>query len=159
MAKNLRGTRQGLAQTEAQDLRREQLTTHGMRSLPKLIDSGRLPEHLRTRQREILEALATPETCLSEIEQAAVKAVLLSEVGQEWLERQIAEGKRFEDLKMLKEYVAALNVARKMLETVYVLRSKAHGGALDLDAEMQRLAEKRAMARAAAADSEVIDGE
>ena len=160
MAKNLRGYQPGRDRSEAQALRASQLTESGFFAAKSALTRGRLPEHLRERQREIVEALATPEGALSEIEQIAVKAVLLSEVGEEWLQRQIAEGKGFEDLaRLLKDYTAALNCARRMLETVYVLRSKAHGGALDLDAEMQRLAEKRAMARAAAADSEVIDGE
>jgi len=139
--------------SEAQGLRAEQLTTSGFFAAKSALAKGRLPEHLREREREIVDALATPETCLSEIERVAVKAVLLSEIGQDWIERQIVDGKGFEDLgRLLQDYTAALNCARRMLETIYVLRSKAHGGALDLGEEMRRLEDKRAMARAAAGE-------
>ena len=156
MAKNLRGDRPGLARSEAQGLRAEQLTTSGFYAAKSALAKGRLPEHLRERQREIVDALATPEGALSELEAVAVKAVLLSEVGDDWLQRQIAEGRGFDSMaRLLRDYIATLNASRKMLETIYVLRSKAHGGALDLGEEMRRLEDKRAKARAAAA--EVVD--
>jgi hypothetical protein len=146
----------GRDRSGAQDLRREQLTTHGLRSLPKQIDSGRLPEHLRTRRAEIVAALGTPEGALGELEQIAVKAVLVVEAGDAWLAQEIAKAARFEDLRpMLQIYDRFLNTARRSLETVYVLRQRAGANVIDLDAEMQRLAEKRAAVKSAA--REVVD--
>jgi hypothetical protein len=150
---NLWETRRGLPQTEAQELRREQLTTHGLRTLPKQIDAGRLPEHLRTRRAEIVAVLGTPEGCLGELEQIAVKAVLVVEAGDAWLAQEIAEGARFEDVKgMLATYATYLNTARRALETLYILRQRAGANVIDLDAEMRAIEERRKAARAAAVE-------
>ena len=74
---NLWDREKGIPRDLAQQNRAAQLTESGFYAAKSALAKGRLPEHLREREREIVAALATPEGALSELEQIAVKSVLL----------------------------------------------------------------------------------